>query len=298
MTADRDLIPRLDTRRSERLGAHDRCAFDAVLRAEIGRRPWYHRMDLGNGVLTPGRDYEGLWNLTRRAREEIDYRGKAVLDLGSWDGMWAFEAEALGATLVVATDCAHVWHAPVHVGMQNCLLVREALFSDVMPLWNVSPTNLRPSLTTIVGSAPRLRSGFDIVQHLGLLYHLRDPMLSLAQARSVLREGGTLLLETAVYRDDERCAMYFNGGGKAFYDDTSTWWAPTRSCLREMLDLSLFELDEGSVVASDSGPGVPVMRAAMRARARAPRDVRDGYIVDPAFTSGFGEELIHQVPGR
>ncbi len=58
-------------------------------------RMWYHKIDLGNGVVTPGRDYDTIWDNIRASRSHINYNDKTVLDLGSWDGMWAFEAEQL-----------------------------------------------------------------------------------------------------------------------------------------------------------------------------------------------------------
>lgn len=75
-------------------------------RSEIAKFPfWYHRIDLllGHGVVTPGHDFEPIWDMIRDTRRFIDYRGKKVLDLASFDEMWAFEAERLGA-LVVAFD--------------------------------------------------------------------------------------------------------------------------------------------------------------------------------------------------
>jgi hypothetical protein len=75
---------------------------------------------------------------------------------GSWDGMWAFEAEALGASLVVATDCSNPWQNPIHYGLNNLLLVHEALFSQVLPLWNVSPYVLRDRLDNLLYSHPLL----------------------------------------------------------------------------------------------------------------------------------------------
>ena len=74
---------------------------------------------------------------------------KAVLDLASWDGMWAFEAEMLGAGL-----------------SGGDLLVRSAIWSQVVPLLNVAATQLRDRLSGILYS----HGGFDVVRHLGLLY--------------------------------------------------------------------------------------------------------------------------------
>jgi hypothetical protein len=290
-----ELIPRLDARRSQRLQGKERAISDAILKAEVMRRKWYHRLDLGNGVVTPGLKWEELWNNTRQIRGGIDYINKTVLDLGSWDGMWAFEAEALGASIVVASDCINHWHFPWHQGMGNQLLVREALYSDIIPMWNVPPTNLRHRLDVMLPSHPGLKRGFDIVQHLGLLYHLRDPMLSLAQARAVLRDGGTLLLETAVHRLDTASAMHFNSGGKAIYDDFTTWWAPSLPCLREMLGASLFTVvKERLSYVSDASP---ICRAAVQATAVAPRDVvGERYNLDPGLGHGFGDHLIGRLP--
>jgi len=68
---------------------------------------WYHKIDLGNGIVTPGFNYDPLWDNIRKVRSRIDYQGKTVLDIASFDGLWAFEAEHLGAKTVVATDCLY-----------------------------------------------------------------------------------------------------------------------------------------------------------------------------------------------
>jgi hypothetical protein len=95
---------------------------------------------------------------------------------------------------------------------------------------------LRDRLDNLLYSHPLLRGGFDIIQHLGLLYHLRDPMLSLAQSRSVIRDGGTLLIETA-FDISESPAMQLNVQNR-IYDDHTTWWTPTLACLAGMLRMS------------------------------------------------------------
>ncbi len=80
--------------------------------------------------LRPASTGENVWSNARQVRNTVDYRDKAVLDLASWDGLWAFEAEALGAAMVVATDCVNTWHTSAHQGMNNLILVRETLFSE------------------------------------------------------------------------------------------------------------------------------------------------------------------------
>jgi len=187
-------------------------------------KPWYHNIDLGGGLVTPGRDYEGLWNNIRSVINNIDYKDANVLDVGSWDGMWAFEAEKRGAKSVVASDTRSQ-------GAENLLFCKYVLDSKVFPLFNAPVQELKSRLT-MTG----LKTDFDIVQHLGLLYHLRDPMLSLAQARAVMKEGAYLIIETAGINDDKRSFMAFNGVAPDFhFYGPSDTWAPTTLCLKEML---------------------------------------------------------------
>jgi tRNA (mo5U34)-methyltransferase len=220
----------------------------AALRRRIDEHRWYHEIDLGNGVVTPGvADFRPIWENIRHARQHLDYRGKAVLDLGSMEGLWAFEAEQLGAQMVVATDCYYEADAGFGSALEKFLLCRAALNSRVIPYYNVSPYRLRERLDLVLDESwpqrPAAERRFDIVQHLGVLYHLRDPLLSLLQARSMLRNGGGLLIETVVVDDDQASYMLFNGvlpEEQRIYQDVTTWWAPTRKCLFEILRASLF----------------------------------------------------------
>ncbi len=213
---------------------------------EVGS--WYHKIDLGMGVVTPGLDaLEPVWENIREVRKHLIYESKNVLDLASFDGMWAFEAEKLSAATVVATDCNYP-------AFHNFLFCKEQLGSKVIPYYNVSPYNLFERLDThsqlLFGKQTPKHCIFDIVQHLGLLYHLRDPMYSLNQARSLVVNGGTLLLETVAVLDQEDSYMIFNGvppDSGRIYDDITTWWIPTLTCLKEMLRASLFEPLEDSI---------------------------------------------------
>lgn len=199
--------------------------------AGVASRSWYHSIDLGNGVVTPGHPWgPRLWDNVRKTRSRIDYSGKRVLDIGSFDGMWAFEAERLGASLVVATDC-------ILNGLGNFLFCREALHSNVIPFYNVNSYSLYDHLAVAVEEFGR----FDIIQHLGMFYHVQDPMLTLRQSRSVLASGGTLLLETAFVVSDDSI-MLFNGTDGTIYEDPTTFWAPSLRCLNEMLNITHFKV--------------------------------------------------------
>ncbi|MFL5826940.1 MAG: hypothetical protein ACJ76V_10495, partial [Thermoleophilaceae bacterium] len=66
--------------------------------AEIG---WYHTMELAPGHVTPGFvDTRGIVE-SYGLPERMD--GMRALDVGTWDGFWAFEMERRGAE-VVALD--------------------------------------------------------------------------------------------------------------------------------------------------------------------------------------------------
>jgi len=210
-------------------------------------RFWYHKIDLGDGVFTPGQDLEPVWDNIRESRQYVDYKDKRVLDIASFDGMWAFEAEQMGASQIVATDC-------YYDTFRNFLFCKEALGSEVIPYYNISPYDIYNRLDVFFqenwdDQKPYERL-FDIVQHLGLFYHLRDPLYTLSQSRSVIKVGGTLLIETAAVVNSDKSFMLFNGvppQKQRIYDDLTTWWAPTIPCLKELLKSSLFEPIEESI---------------------------------------------------
>lgn len=213
---------------------------------------WYHKVDLGDGVITPGYDYDATWEMIRRTRAHLDYTDKRVLDIGSFDGMWAFEAESLGAKYIVATDavpvvCQGSNNEPWQAVYEKFLILRDILDSQVMPYYNVAPHTLGERLDVVIHNATRIGPEpykFDIVQHAGVLYHLRNPLYSLSAARNVTQDGGHLLMESAVVLNDERSVMLFNGDDSSnlrFTSDRTSWWCPTITCMYEMLRTSFFE---------------------------------------------------------
>src|SRR5882724_3822899 len=65
---------------------------------DLNRYYWYHTVDLGNGIITPG-DYDYRASLPSFAFPD-DMRGMRVLDVGSATGFFAFEFERRGADVV------------------------------------------------------------------------------------------------------------------------------------------------------------------------------------------------------
>ena len=79
------------------------------LRAAVAAQGWFHTIDLGEGIVTDGRDESprklGWIGLPR------DLRGRTVLDVGAWDGFFSFEAERRGADTQRLRPHRHRAHA-------------------------------------------------------------------------------------------------------------------------------------------------------------------------------------------
>ena len=194
------------------------------LRDRVNALQWVHRIDLGDGLTTPGQ-----WpvsDLISRAFDAIDFSGKKVLDVGCWDGLWSFEAERRGAREVYATDLvSQRWGSD-----RTFLLAREALQSKVSYHPHVSAYDV-----TDLGI-----TDFDIVLFAGVYYHLKDPLRALARLRTIMRTGGTLLVEGEILCGAEAYARFFYRSRLA--NDPSNWWVPTVPCLREWVECSYFDI--------------------------------------------------------
>jgi tRNA (mo5U34)-methyltransferase len=189
------------------------------LRAEVSKIRWWHSIDLGEGIVTPGRTnlpdklaYIGLPN---------DLRGMTVLDVGAWDGLFAFEAERRGARRVVAVD-SFCWNGPGWGTKAGFELARRALGSKV-----------EDRELEVVDLSPATVGVFDLVLFLGVLYHLPEPFRALASLFSVT--GSRLILETHVDLLDYRHpAMRFYPAGELSGDPTS-FWGPNPAAVEAML---------------------------------------------------------------
>lgn len=191
---------------------------------------WYHSLELEPGVVT-----EGMFDLRPlvpkyHLPDRLD--GLRALDVGTWDGFWAFEMERRGAT-VVALDLdeeerldtpprrrgAHRYNdGPRGDGFR---LAREILGSRVervdMSIYDATQAEL---------------GSFDLVFCGSVLIHLRDQLLALERiadlcsgtfisAEVYSRRLGLLPFPMASYVADREAAVVF--------------WQPNAKAWRRML---------------------------------------------------------------
>ena len=146
------------------------------LSERVAAQSWYHTLELGDGVVTDGwfdlRPYVGEYGLPER----MD--GMRALEVGTWDGFWAFEMERRGAE-VVALDLDDErdldWpprrrpqtfsEAPRGEGFR---LAKEALGSKVERV-----------VRSVYHATPEELGTFDLVFCGTVLIHLRDQLLAL-----------------------------------------------------------------------------------------------------------------------
>jgi tRNA (mo5U34)-methyltransferase len=218
------------------------------LRARVDSLTWVHSIDLGNGIVTPG-----IWGkpqpLIMKAFDDLDFKGRKVLDVGCWDGLWSFEAERRGAGTVYATDEVS---QRSYKEQETFQLAHRVLKSRVKYYPDLSVFDIQ-SLGV---------NDFDMVLFCGVHYHLRDPLLALARLRRVTQDGGLILVEGDVIYGTEECSADFFYR-RSYGKDESVWWVPTVPCLREWVESSFFEIvKEYSLVAPPPASGTP--RAGLR----------------------------------
>lgn len=195
------------------------------IEAAMGSIRWYHTIDLGDGLVTKGTD-DTPFRLARLGLPQ-SLEGQSVLDACAWDGFFSFEAERRGASRVVAAD-SYAWHGPTWSTKAGFELARRVLGSHVADI-DIDVMDLSPE---------RLGE-FDVVLLLGVLYHLRHPLLALERVASVTRD--LLIVETVVDM------IGFDRPAMAFYPDRelngdpTNWWGPNVHAMHAMLRSVGFE---------------------------------------------------------
>jgi tRNA (mo5U34)-methyltransferase len=208
---------------------------------------WYHRIELPDGVVTPG------WAPLNAPSYRIpdDLSGKRVLDVGAWDGYWTFEALRRGAAEAVAIDdFSDFLGKPQKVqrrAWDSFDLCREAL--------GYGEDRCRRIEMTVYDVAEADLGRFDVVFFFGALYHLRHPLLALDRLSAVCNDA--IYVESAIlddysplrgglgsgYSGDQMVAEFYSG--QQLGNNETNWWMPTLLTMVHMVHAAGFEHVEG-----------------------------------------------------
>ena len=216
--------------------------------AEIERRikqlgQWFHNIDL-RGVQTAPDHFLGDYprfkykNFAHAIPEDL--RGKSVLDIGCNAGFYSIEMKKRGAERVVGIDFDETY-------------LEQARFAAEVSEMEIEFRELS------VYDVAELGEKFDLVIFMGVLYHLRHPLLALDLIREhvardlmlfqSMQRGSKeiyetrddyLFKETEMFEDCDFPAAYFIE--KKYSHDPTNWWIPNRSCTEGMLRSAGFKI--------------------------------------------------------
>ena len=228
---------------------------DGILRL-VASKPWFHRYKLVDDIITPG-----LYNVDAHLWVEqtfpgLNLSGKRVLEIGTWDGPYAFALGAKGA-IVEAADIQD----PDRTGFN---VAKKVLNSDI-PVHAYKRVQRREALSSRV---VRLHSV------LGVFYHLKYPVLALEGLARLLRDDGRLYFEgecllNYASRADGRTpnwlerftlkslahsqypvSLYYSG---KFKDDDSNWHVPNLACLNEWMKTAGLDIQSQTCLKAGRG---------------------------------------------
>ena len=206
---------------------------------------WFHNLNL-RGVSTAPDHFLGDYPAVKWSRFAhalpADLSGQTVLDIGCNAGFYSIEMKRRGAERVVGIDSDEKYLAQARFAAE---------------VYGVDIDFRRMSVYEVAA----LGEQFDLVLFMGVLYHLRHPLLAL----DLLREhvvGGALVFQsmlrgsaevepvepnyhfwqTDIFERPGFPRMYFVE--KRYADDPTNWWIPNRACMEAMLRSAGFEITD------------------------------------------------------
>lgn len=184
------------------------------LKAEVAKYKWWHQINLGNGVVTPGECDHGQTpqELSERWGIPQDLTGKSVLDIGCWDGLFTVACLRRGAATVDAVDV---------VERPTMYLVTRALgYADSL------------AVAQYVRDAQEDMRVFsaDVVLCFGVIYHVERPLEVIRNAVWAAQE--LVIIETAVDLQTAPPAWILKRGHGG--DPTNIWYPNAAAVLDAM----------------------------------------------------------------
>ena len=236
-----------------------------TLRHQVEALEWYHTLELAPGLVTPG------WFDTRKVTSQVpipeSLRGMRCLDIGTFDGFWAFEMERRGAAEVHAIDILDPrrWDWPAGASQDAIAAIgkRKAAGEGFEVARQALGSKVRRHELSIYDLDPEILGEFDLAYIGSLLIHLRDPVGALMRVRQVCR--GKLVVVDNV---DAVLSWAFRRRPIAGLDGVGRpwWWKANVSGVVRMLTAAGFELEQPPIrLYMPPGPGQQVTRPRLRA---------------------------------
>ena len=204
--------------------------------------PWFHNLHLPGGVTTapdhPLGDFPSYkWQQVAPSLPE-DLSGCRALDIGCNAGYYTFSLAGRGASVIGIDHDPHylrqaAWAAD-RLGVAEHVEFRQLDVYDVL----------------------ELGEEFDLVLFMGVLYHLRHPLLGLDLVAQCTRPGGTVVLQTLTTEDEheeeqrieapvdvpfKQRKRLVTGGWPSmafvehqFAGDPTNWWVPNAGAVEAM----------------------------------------------------------------
>ena len=208
---------------------------------------WYHSIELGNGIVTPG-DYD-YRNSLDGFHFPQDMTGMQVLDVGSATGFFAFEFEKRGATVVsvelpaltewdmIESEKEFILKHLMH--NHNAVTQEEAFYRHLDGPFQFCQTQKNTSIKRIYSSVYNLRrhltetAAFDIVFLGDILLHLFSPFAALNAIAPLCKSK--LIIATDLFDLQAQAPLMEFLGTKSGGKDSRTWWMFNDKCVEEML---------------------------------------------------------------
>lgn len=201
---------------------------------------WYHRIDLGDGVETPGHfrmsDYLKYYNFPER----MD--GMRVLDVGASTGFFAYEFERRGAAEVVAVELpsweAHDWTPRYRAELaaktehEKKTVDREVMFDGFTVVGEgYGSTRTKRIWKAIYDLRAAELGTFDLVFSGAMLMHVRDPILGIQRMRECCKPSGRLIvsISTAMMDSKDPVARFAGEWNQC------NWWQMSPAALDSIL---------------------------------------------------------------
>ena len=219
---------------------------EAILAARVAAlAPWFHNMNLGGVIQTAPDHFLGDYPQVKfdsfRHALPTDLTGKTVLDIGCNAGFYSIEMKRRGAARVLGIDTDERY-------LQQARLAAEIEGADIeflrMSVWEIAS----------------LRETFDLVIFMGVLYHLRHPLLALDLIHEhvatdwflfqSMQRGSRDVMDVQSDYDFTEVAPFNEPGYPRMHfiehrysNDATNWWIPNRAAAEAMLRSSGFSIE-------------------------------------------------------